>query len=372
LDVLPSDDPRGALARRLRALRQEHWADRRITQTQLAKAFSIEKPVSGPLISSWESPNNPTVPPPDRLAAYATFFATERSVARTPYRMLSVRQLTEQERAIRAALLSELVELRLGATGETWTPGQPQSMRGDSPPPGGLWYFPDVHPVTIVCSALPADMRATMPYSYPDDPDFVELYRYSDLDALIELFGHIRAANPKSPVRFRTAAELTADDYTTHLVLLGGVDWNVVTRDLQERRALPVGQIAREDESEVSGFEVFDTGERLRFTPTMREVDGRQLLIEDVAYFHRSTSPYNAKRTVSICNGCYARGTVGSVRALTDTRFRDRNDAYVRSRFVGADTFTVVFRVFIVNGQVVTPDWTVADNRLYEWPEGPE
>jgi hypothetical protein len=65
----------------------------------------------------------------------------------------------------------------------------------------------------------------------------------------------------------------------------------------------------------------------------------------------------------------FSRGTLGVVRALTDTRFRDRNEAYVRERFAGSDTFSVLSRVPIVNGRAVTPDWTLSDNRLHEWPE---
>ena len=51
-----------------------------------------------------------------------------------------------------------------------------------------------------------------MPYTDPLDPDFISVYRYSDPDALIELFGHLRAANPTSPVRLpggRSACRLT-------------------------------------------------------------------------------------------------------------------------------------------------------------------
>ena len=63
--------------------------------------------------------------------------------------------------------------------------------------------------ITIVCGQVPEDMLRQMPYTDPLDPDFIESYRYSDLDALIELFGHLRAANPASRVEFRTADQLS-------------------------------------------------------------------------------------------------------------------------------------------------------------------
>jgi hypothetical protein len=65
----------------------------------------------------------------------------------------------------------------------------------------------------------------------------------------------------------------------------------------------------------------------------------------------------------------YGRGTYGAVRALTDARFRDRNEDYVRQRFGHADAFSILMRVRInPNGAVVTPDWTQGDVRLHEWP----
>jgi hypothetical protein len=85
-------------------------------------------------------------------------------------------------------------------------------------------------------------------------------------------------------------------------------------------------------------------------------------------------SPFNRKRTVTICNGMYGRGTLGAVRALTDTGFRDRNQGYVDRRFAGAESFSVISRITVVlmGGQALTPDWTMAENRLHEWPESTE
>lgn len=37
---------------------------------------------------------------------------------------------------------------------------------------------------------------------------------------------------------YQAAQELTADGYTSHLVLLGGVDWNDVTKDVRVVRTL--------------------------------------------------------------------------------------------------------------------------------------
>ncbi|MDU0294328.1 XRE family transcriptional regulator, partial [Saccharothrix longispora] len=273
-------------------------------------------------------------------------------------------ELTEDELARREELLEELTELH-ESTGRG--AGRSDGDGGER----GFWYFDDRYDITIVVAQLPEEMRARMPYSDPTQPDYVELYTYADLDALIELYGHIRAVNPNSQVDFRTASSLTHDDYTTHLVLLGGVDWNLATRELLDRLDMPITQVGRHDESDAGGFLVRepDGGERL-FAPKLGGGAGREELQEDVAHFYRGVNPLNARRTVTICNGMYGRGTLGVVRTLTDTRFRDRNTAYLVERFGDSDSYSILTRVFVVNGQVVTPDWTQSAFRLFEWPEG--
>jgi hypothetical protein len=358
-------DARQALARHLRLLREERWPNMKITQPQLAKALGGDKPLSVPLISSWESPNNPKIPPIPRLEAYATFFATERSVAENPPRVLSLDQLTEPERRTRDELLRELMSLRSQAMSTTQTPSPSPEFEALI---SGLWRFDDGKPVTIVCAQLPPHLLQQMPYTDRNDPDFVELYTYADLDSLFELHGHLRAANPTSQVEYRTAQSLKPDDYTTHMISLGGVDWNRATWRLLDKLQLPVRQVASWDSPDGAYFEVEDNGRTVQHRPRLEEVQGdRKFLKEDVALFARAANPDNRLRTVSICNGMYSSGSYGAVRALTDTRFRDRNAAYLRERFGDAETFCILSRVRVELGAALTPDWTVAENRLFEW-----
>ena len=361
---MDSRDPRQILARYLRLLREERWPNMKITQPQLAQALGGEKPLSVPLISSWESASNPKIPPIPRLEAYATFFATERSVVDDPPRMLSPAEMTEPERRARDEILRDLMSLRKDALRATGTPNPGEDFEALSI---GPWRFDDGKPITIVCAQLPPDRLQTMPYTDRDDPDFVELYTYADLDSLFELHGHLRAANPTSQVTYRTAQRLQPDDYTTHLVSLGGVDWNRATVSLLNQLQLPVRQVARDLPEEVAYFEVEDDGCAVRHQPRLDTVQSREILREDVALFARAVNPYNRLRTVSICNGMYSSGSYGAVRALTDARFRDRNAAYLQDRFAGSQSFCILFRVQVEPGAPMTPDWSVEANRLFEW-----
>jgi transcriptional regulator with XRE-family HTH domain len=358
--VNPAEGPAAQLARRLRSLRLTGFGNRRLTQADLAEAFDM----SVPSISSWENRHTPKPPTPEQLDAYATFFATERSVANSPFRVLPLSQLTSDERARRDELLRELTRFRNGAQGHE--PGP----TADDPFAGSPWRFPPDEDITIVCSALPEKHLKSMPYTDPNRPDYVDLYKYADLDALIELHGYLRAANPLSTVRFRTPAEVRVDDYTTHLVLLGGVDWNKITKELLDLLEVPVFQLARESDAVPGGFRVAEGADQQLFEPVLRKEGDREVLIEDIAHFFRAPNPLNDKRTVTICNGMYQRGTYGAVRALTDRRFRDRNRNYVHTRFGDETTFSILSRVKVILGKAVTPDWR--EDLLHEWPVPPE
>lgn len=364
-----TSEPRLLLAGRLRELRERQWPDIKVTQAHLAQAFSVERSVSVPLISSWESANNPKIPPVPRLEAYATFFATTRSMDGAGPRLLGTAELTDRERAVKDNLNRELLRLRAGALGHVALPPSVKTEEEENIASlnSGYWRFADGRPITIVCARLPDEMLEKIPYSDPADPDYVALYAYADLDSFIELHGHIRAANPGSQVNFRTAPHLDHDDYTTHLVLLGGVDWNYATQSVFNQLSLPITQVANWDSPDGSFFEVAGDGEPARFRPVLSPAGGKKILREDVALFARAVNPFNRLRTVTICNGMYASGTFGAVRALTDKRFRDRNTSYAKEKFGEREDFCILTKVRVERGVPVTPDWTLPENRLFEW-----
>jgi transcriptional regulator with XRE-family HTH domain len=347
------------LATRLRSLRTE-TGGAGLTQLQLAKALGV----SPPLISSWESPGKPDLPPAGRISSYARLYCTLRSFDGGRVRLIGEDELDHDEQVRRRELEEELLALRDAANGTT-SPvrhADEELRRLHS----GPLYFPDGRPITIVCARLPPAFRQHMPYVDPAEPDYTESYTYADLDTLLELHGHLRAANPLSRIEIRADDALSADDLTTHLVLLGGVDWNFLTRTLLNRLDVPVSQHDRLGDDETgAAFQVRVGDEVQVFAPTL--VDGQ--LVEDVAHFHRAPNPYNRLRTVTIFNGMFGRGTYGAVRSLTDERFRDRNGGYLATRFAQRDTFSILTSVQIVRGEVLTPDWTVPETRLHEWPE---
>ncbi|CAM3545630.1 helix-turn-helix domain-containing protein [Stackebrandtia soli] len=353
------------LARRLRSLRERTWRGVAITQRDLAHALGGHKPLSVPLISSWENTRRPTVPPVDRLLAYAAFFATRRSVEDSPYRIVPDGELTPSERESRDRLERELLALRDRALRTDVAGPSRRNTAAAEDLVTGPWHFGDGNIVTIVCAEVPESQREVLPT--PDDPyrAFADLYSYADADSLIELYGHVRAANPTTEVVFRKARDLQPDDYTTHLILLGGVDWNLATNKVLEQLDLPVRQLAA-GRSGVRGrdYRVRVGDEEKIFKPQWSD-DARML--SDVGHFVRTPNPFNHKRTLTICNGTDSRGVLGVVRSLTDWRFRSRNADYLREATRDHLNYSLLIRVKIVDFAAVTPDWTNPKARLHEW-----
>jgi hypothetical protein len=336
-----------------------------VKQSDLASALGV----SVPTVSSWESLANPVLPPVRHLESIASFYASRRSMTEGAPHVPLPADLTGAEQQDREGLWGELRKMRSAA--QRATPPKGPAVGG--PLESDLWNFPDGMPIVIVCAELPGDMLKTVRYANPRDPDFIRLYRLADLDSLFELHGHLRAVNPRNQVDLRLATNLTNDDLSSHLVILGGVDWNPLARSVLSGLSLPVRQVADWAADKPPYFEVTVDGETERFSPRLEHRDepetdgGHEVLTEDVALFVRAANPANRDRTLTICNGMYGNGTYGAVRALTDARFRDRNSDYVRERFEGKAEFCILTRVRIIENLGMTPDWTVAENVLFEW-----
>jgi hypothetical protein len=340
------------LARRLRELREQQWPER-LTQAALADAFGD---VAAATVSSWENSAAPKLAPPERLKAYARFFATRRSIEGTTPVLVPVDTFSEEEQAVYKTLEDELLALRDEARKPVRQAEATAARRS--------WHFPDTGPLTIVCAQLPADQTGA--HAHRGDPNYTELQSFADLDALMELYGHVRAENPHMQVSFRAAPNVIADDLSGHLVLLGGIAWNEVTQRLSEM--MPVLTVRQLQDPVVETGQIFtvDDGKR-RFLPKWRD-DARKILTEDVGLLVRAPNPLNTSRALVICNGIYGRGVLGAVRSLTDARLRESNERYIADNFAGFDSFAIIMRVPVIEAKALTPDFYAAGSVLYQWP----
>lgn len=325
------------LAGRLRTMRLEVNA----TQKDVADALGLG--ISS--ISAYEK--GAPIPEP-RLAEFAGFVALRQ--ARGRHRVTSGTTLTEAERTVQEELLRELKGLRNDITPEAET--QPD-----------LWTFPPGDPIILVVGLL---KDAKHPYVDSEDPNYTELLSYADLDALVELHGHIRMRNPASEVRWTRADRLSSfDQLSRHLVMLGGPGLNERLQQVFAGTGLPITQ---EDHPDVVDGEVLSVPGREPGLPEFTAGSSPRL-VGDVGVFARLTNPFNSARTLTWCSGIYSRGVLGAVRMLTDASLRDQNSRYLARRFASARQFAVLVKVPVVFGEALTPDLQNRDMRLYEWPE---
>jgi hypothetical protein len=189
------------------------------------------------------------------------------------------------------------------------------------------------------------------------------------MDALIELYGHLRAENPNLDVFHRLASEVESDDLSSHVIVLGGIGWNEVTRRLQSViRRVPITQIAVDDlkDGDIFCVESPDSAKPNLFYPEYEDLGDGEELTADMGYLARLRNPFKVNRTLTICNGIFSRGVYGAVRCLTDARVREENEKYLAYRFPDPE-FALLLRVPVVARKTLSPDLQNPDARLYEW-----
>ena len=337
------------LARALRELREFTWPDADLTQAQLASALSAEGRVAPATLSSWESGTTPKTPSIARVSSYARFFCTPRSLEGEPH-LIPEDHLAPDElvrfREIEARLLDLL------------TPDDRQSTH--------TFQF-EVGPVIVICPTAPTHLRG--PLADEQHPNFNKLQQYGDSDALVELYGHLRAENPQLDVFHRLTGDVASDDLSSHVILLGGIGWNIVTRRFQRAMSqVPVTQVVADD---VIGGDIFTVtnpdGQEQTFYPKYEGADDGKELVEDVGYIARLRNPFNINRTLTICSGVFTRGVYGAVRCLTDANVRDENERYLAKRFPEGEFAILVGVPVVANEILLSPDLQNPESRLFEW-----
>ncbi len=338
---MPGTDP---LHRRLLGLRQRHF-DTAMTQPVLGRLLGVEAPT----ISSWE--HGKAIPPIERITAYATLFASRRSVEAG--RLLHEDELSEAERADQALLNAELLELRRRALDSPASEDE-----ADDP-----LTFRDGEPVRIICGKLDTPHKSAAGHRW----NYMALSAYADLDALIQLYGHLRARNPHADVRHKLAGRIEGRDLRAHLVLLGNLA--VKQTDLRYLMPdLPVHQVPDEELDEAGEvFEVRDTGQRLG--PSFAGPEDDLRVVGDLGLMARMPSPVDPARTLTVFGGIFTRGVYGAVRCLTDSQIGPGNVRWLGDRFADATVWGVLMHVRGADHAIGTPRLSESDVVEYSFPD---
>jgi transcriptional regulator with XRE-family HTH domain len=346
--------PARRLAERLRDLREREF--RPLTQRVLARALGGSEPLNHATVSQWEKPDSNRLPPPQRLKAYARLFCSDRSFASTTPRLLEDNELTNAERGREIELYEELLELRERAQSTDAATGSSEQFAIEYQ--GSLWRFPDEKAISIVCSDVP---RANRP-AYADEGhlNYSRYARHADLDALVEVYGQVRADNPGTWIRILSPKSLEHDFALNHLVIIGGAAVDDVAPWFAQGVPLP----AAHESGETHTFTYEVEGETREFTST-RDDDGN--LIHDVGFIARAPHNIVPGRTVTVLGGITSRGVHGAALAFSDSHVRDANLRYLTDTFPGTSTFCILMRVPVRNDAALPPNLSMPDVRLYEW-----
>jgi transcriptional regulator with XRE-family HTH domain len=344
--------PARRLAGRLRELREAE----NLTQKQLGRVLGGATPLSIATVSLWEKPDSGRLPPAGRLALYARLFCTSRSFASGSPRLLREEELTEEEQDRKAELYAELLALR-----ERTQPTEPAGISPAQPSieyRTSLWRFPDESAVSIVCSDAP---RADRPaYADQSHLNYSRYARHADLDALIEIFGQVKADNPESWIRILPPTSLERDFALNHLIIIGGAAVGDAAPWFAQGVPLPTVH-----ETEGTHLFTYEVEGEVREFKSSRDGDGN--LTHDVGFIARAPHKIVPERTVIVLGGITSRGVHGATLAFTDPHVRDANLQYLTDAFEGSDTFLLLMRVPVRYDTALPPNLLDDDVRLYEW-----
>jgi transcriptional regulator with XRE-family HTH domain len=340
--------PARRLAERLRDLRErEH-----LTQKQLARILGGADALSIATISLWEKPGSDRLPPPQRLEAYSRLFCTSRSFDSDRPHLLRSNELTEQERERATELYDELIALRERAQ-STNMPAQAKAQRS------AIWHFPDPIAVSIVCS----DAVDPPPYAQHGHLNYSRYAKYADLDALVEVFGQVKADNPERMIRILPTARLAQDFALNHLILIGGAASDAASLFAQDIPLPTPEEIPGTDP--VTHLFTCAVGEETRKFKSTWDEEGT--LVQDVGLIARSPHPIIPGGTVTLLSGITSRGVHGAALCFIDSHLRDTNERYLESAFGNVESFCILMNIPVQNDVALPPNLWRENSSLYEW-----
>jgi transcriptional regulator with XRE-family HTH domain len=340
--------PARRLAERLRALREKQH----LTQKQLARALGGSEPLSIATVSLWEKPGSDRLPPAQRLEAYARLFCTSRSFDDGRLRLLSSGELTEQERERESELYDELIALRERAQSTS-------ALATAKGPRSALWHFPDPIAVSIVCS----DAVDPPPYAESSHLNYTRYARYADLDAMVAVYGQVKADNPARMVRILPTGRLSQDFALNHLIIVGGAASNAASLFAQDI-PLPTAEEIPGTDPLTHLFKCTIGAEEREFRSSR---DDEGTLVQDVGLIARGPHPIIPGGTVTLLSGITSRGVHGAALCFIDAHVRDTNERYLESAFGNVESFCLLMNVPVQNNVALPPNLWRENTRLYEW-----
>lgn len=208
--------------------------------------------------------------------------------------------LTRKQPVLARAILNSIRQkLREEVRSDPWTVIR-RAWMGRRPP----------RKILLVCPELP---RSYCPkFANPKSPEFVNLARYGDADALVDVLALLPRLAPHAEIDRRTSREMASEDLRRDLIVIGGPDFNELGGDIMRMAKVP---FAYRTSRGRSWFEVLATNEPFRLGS-----DDRGRVNQDYGLFARVCNPWNPEASVVLLGGLQTFGVLGAVKALSLTQ----------------------------------------------------
>jgi hypothetical protein len=225
-----------------------------------------------------------------------------------------------------------------------------------------VWGFKDRDSVILVCSELdePEKRQKVEPR------EFIYSLKYGDVDAYFEVVVTLLRVYPSIKLRVMSAgeAETTKLDIGSHLVVIGGPDYNplanrVMSWDTQFLYRSPY--VDTRSESHPNEIVLFDQVKQKEYCHLN---DTR-----DYGYFERIVNPHNSDRLVVLIGGCHTIGVTGAAKAFSLTPQEDgatplitlKNARLVAKKIKKSKSFSVLVETERFGQTISTPVLKEAD-----------
>lgn len=213
-----------------------------------------------------------------------------------------------------------------------------------------VWFLKDTRSIAIVCAPDPEPSD----FSHTDNPNYVDIDRFDDRDAVLELSTFFARRYPDAQVVRYLCGEMPQQALDGNLIVLGGPgcvagEGNEVGRDLMQA----LGSFTSYPGD---GEGLIWDGQPIRKT----RFDARGRVIEDWATILAAPNPYNPTARIVMLHGVNTYGTLAAALALTDSTTAMTNHLElagrgVQDRLTGRFNFELLVKAEIGPNRRVKP-----------------
>lgn len=213
--------------------------------------------------------------------------------------------------------------------------------------------------ITVVCPTLPVSYLPK--HARKSSPEFVNLAKYGDPDALVEVLILLRTLFTNSRVRRLISRKISHNDYRENLIVIGGPDFNNVAREFMRESNCPIQyQIA---------------GSKCAFLcrPSRKEfllkTKRRGQALQDYGLFARFPNPFNRSKTVIMIGGLGTRGVLGAAEAFGINPIGKKNTRKIVDNVSENPFFAVLIPVRVSESHTPYCEIDLATLCKYPWKQ---